>query len=258
MRFIKCENKNFYSLLRFALGLWLLFNCVGAGSCQTRQENYSAQTKQEKYDAQIEQCVLQGQKDVEGGTQCLENLYRSNPDESYITIFLARDYARSGQMDKAEKAINSFISQYPEDSSGYNVRCQIFSDRRNLPAATNDCLTAIRLAPENFDYYRDYATVVAISGNTSAAADLYGYILLKKPGDAPTLVALGRLYEKTNQLDKAIETYEKLLELKDFDLKDKVREGIEKLKQRREQQINKKRETPTGKQGAATIMPSAN
>ncbi len=192
MRFTRYENKSFSRFLKFALSVFLFFNCVGAGSCQT---------KEEKYDAQLKICVEQGQKDVAGSTECLENLLKSNPDKGFINIFLAENYAELHQLDKAEQTINIFLSQYSSDSSGYDVRCQIHSDKRDFPAATKDCLKAISLAPENFDYQRHYASVIEYSGDKSSAEDLYGYILLKKPEDVSTLVALGRLYEKTNQLD---------------------------------------------------------
>ena len=248
MRFIKYENKSFFRLLKFALSVFLFFNCVGAGSCQT---------KEEKYDTQLKMCVEQGQKDVAGSTECLEYLLKSNPDKGFINIFLAENYAELNQLDKAEQTINIFLAKYSSDSSGYDVRCQIRSDKKDFPAAMKDCLEAIRLAPENFDYLRHYASVVERSGDPSAAADLYGYILLKKPDDVLTLVALGRLYEKTNQLDKALETYERLLKL-DFDLKDKVREGVEKLKKRREKELNKDKNTDIRSQEKGKAKTSGN
>ncbi len=147
-------------------------------------------------------------------------------------------------MDEAEKTINIFISQYPTDSSGYDERCQILGDKNNILAALTACMSAIRLEPENLSCQRDYASVKQKLGDASGAEAIYKQMLSKNPGDTSTLLDLGILYEKTNRLDEAIEIYEKMLTL-DFEFKDKLKIGIDKLKARREKQL--KEEIPKSK-----------
>lgn len=232
MPFTEHKNKYFSKSLKIILGVILFFHCVGAGSCQTREE---------RYDAQLEKCVLQGHEDIAAGTRCLENLLKTYSDKSFINLFLAENYLELNYLDEAEKTINTFIAQYPKESSGYNVRCQILSDKNNFSEALKSCITAIQLAPEDTSYLRDYASVKEKSGDSLAAEVVYKQILLKNPNDELTIVALGRLYEKADRLDEAIETYEKLLK-PGFELKDKVQEGIGKLKLRREKQLKTEKE----------------
>lgn len=235
MPFTKHKNNYFTHLLKIALGFFILFHCVGAGSCQT---------KEERYDAQLKQCVLQGQEDMTLGSQCLIDILKTYPNEKFANLFLARIYERSNQLDEAEKTIDIFIAQYPKEGSGYNVRCEVLRDKNNFPAALTACMEAIRLEPENLGYQRDYASVKEKLSDFSGAEDTYQQILSKNPNDAPTVFALGRLYEITNRLDESIATYEKLLTL-DFEFMDKLKIGIERLKVKREKQL--KEEKPKSK-----------
>jgi tetratricopeptide (TPR) repeat protein len=238
MRIGKIKSKNLSKLLKFNLGILIVFISVGAGSCQTDDE---------RYDAQLKQCVEQGHKDIKDGVICLENLLKSNPKEGFVYLFLARSYRDLGRLDEAEEAINIFIYAYSKYASGYSVKCEILRDKKDFNGAFLACDRAMSLEPDNSDHKRTIATLWEAQGDIERAEFWYYLALKTNPEDQPALVALGRLYETNGKLDKAIETYEKLLKL-DFEFKDKLQEGIKKLKETRELELNQEKETNAPKQ----------
>lgn len=241
MRFID-KNGRLPKLRKYCLIALIFFNCAGAANCQTDEE---------RYDAQLEQCVVQGHKDVDSGVKCLENLLKANPHRAFIHLFLARDYRELNQLDKAEKSINAFLSAFPAYASGYEERCEILMDKKDFTGASKACVQAIELEPDKINYRQSYAKVVEEAGDFSQAEILYKQILEKNPDDESTLVSLGRLYEKMGNTDQAIETYEKLLK-PDYEFKEKLMEGIERLKKKREIELNKEKESkPKRKSKAA-------
>ncbi len=237
MRIIN-KNRKSSKLLKFCLGILIVFNCLGFASCQTVEE---------RYDTQLKQCVEQGHKDIKDGVRCLENLLKSNPNKSFIYFFLAGDYRELGRLDEAEEAINIFVYAYKNDASGYSLKCEILRDKKDFNQAFLACDKAMSLEPNESEHKRTIASLCEAQGETDRAEFWYGRALSNNPQDKNALVELGRLYEKTGKLDKAIETYEKLLKL-EFEFKDKLKEGIKKLKEMRQLELDKEKEISTPKQ----------
>ncbi len=240
MRIGKIESRKVPKLLKFCLATLVAFNCSGAGSCQTVDE---------RYDTQLETCVKLRHKEVISGVECFENLRKSNPNKGSTYLFLARSYRELGRLNEAEEAINIFVYAYETDASGQSVKCEILRDKRDFQEALLACDKAMSLEPDNSDHKRTIASLYEAQGEIDRAENWYKRALSNNPNDKNALVELGRLYEKDGKLDKAIGTYERLLEL-EFEFQDKLKEGIKKLKEMREIELNKEKELDTSKSKA--------
>lgn len=234
--------KKMSKFLKFCPAVVLVFYCTGATTCQTAKKDY---------DARLAQCVEQSHQNPDDGIECLENLRRSDPDEKFGYLFLAGTYKRINQPDKANDAINAFLKAYPSNASGYETKCEILTDLDNFSDASTACAQAIKLEPREYSHQMAYAELKEKSGEPAEAEKICQGILSNEPKNPAALLYLGRLYEKAGKTDQAIETYEKLFQT-DFELKDKLREGIKRLEEKRKRDANK--ENNSDKPGQTTPM----
>jgi tetratricopeptide (TPR) repeat protein len=231
MRFGKNNIKKFFGQMNLCLLLFIFLSCVVAGSCQTDDQ---------RYETQLKNCIEKGRSDTEDGIRCLEVLRKSDPDRGSTYLMLARNYRESGRLSEAEENINIFVNSYKNDASGYGVKCEILRDKKDLKEALLACDKAMSIQPDEVSYKRTIASVYEAQGDFERAENWYLMSLKTNPDDPNTLIALGKMYEKNGNLDKAIETYEKLLKQDDFEFKEKLREGIERLKNKKKTQTEEK------------------
>lgn len=197
------------------------FSCIVA--CQSREQ---------VYDEKLRQCVELSQSKLAEGTKCLEALLKINPDRPIVHSFLASNYRRLGELDKAERAIQTFLHSYPLEAFGHESYCEILRDKDDLPQALLECYRANELAPENEKLWLTTADVQEKMGKIGEAELNYKKALKLKPDDHAALLFLGSFYERRGRLDEAISTLERLLELKPENA-EKLKAGIEKLKAKR-------------------------
>ncbi len=232
MRFGKNNRKKFFGQMNLCLLLFILLSCVGAGSCQTEEQ---------RYETQLKKCIEKDQNNKEESVKCLEDLRKSDPDRGSTYLILARNYRELGKLNEAEETVNTFVNSNKTDASGYETKCEILRDKGNFQDALLACDKAMSLEPDEIRHKQTIASVYAAQDDFARAENWYLIILKTNPNDQNTLVALGRLYEKMNEPDKAIETYKKLLKLDNFEFKDKLQEGIKRLKDKKEAQIKEEK-----------------
>lgn len=229
MRFGRTGNNKLSKLLKSCAAALTLSVCITSVACQNADE---------KFDARLKRCVELGHNDVNGGIECLEKLLESNPDRAVIYSFLADDYRESGQIGKAEKAIEIFVRSYPNDAAGRESFCRILMEKGDLHDALAECSRAVHIEPKASSPRITAAKVQEKMGDLRAAELSYKNALEINPDDRDVLLYLGSFYERTGQLDEAIRTLERLVELKPENYK-KIEEGIKKLKEKRELRQNK-------------------
>lgn len=161
--------------------------------------------------------------------ECFESLKQKYPTHNEIDIFLARAYLDKKDLSLAESTVNSFISNYPNYASGYNVKCHVLIAKRSLLEAKENCKVALEKDNSNLDYKRNLADVETELGNDLVAEILYKQILEEDPKNISTVISLAKLYEKKDNLDDAIKTLEIALKSEN-NLKDEIKAGIERLK----------------------------
>ena len=223
MRF-GAKSKRSY-LLQFCFAFLVFCNCAISIACQSADE---------RFDAKLKKCQAASEKsDFAAAIDCLKIALEQNPDRGVVYFFLAENYKKANEIEKAEEAIKTYTALYPNDALGQESYCQILEEKGETGKALEKCLRAVQIEPENARFWLSAASVQEKNGDAAYAEQSYKKTLSINPKDQGAYLFLGRLYEKNGNLDKAIETYEKLLEMKP-EQAEKIEEGVKKLKERRD------------------------
>lgn len=220
MRFI---DDNMRKLLHFSFVFFIVCNFVTLAGCQTK----------EGFDSSFKKCQkLSEEKETEKAIICFEEAVRLNPEDASSYIYLADEYKELNQLEKAEEAIKKAISLRPQTASAHGTYGEILELKGNLQEALKERQQAVKLQPKVGIYWIDLAFTQEKLNKFTDAIESYNEALAINPNDTATLYFSGLLYERTGNLDKAIENLERY---------NKVKSGIEEIEQKLET-LKKQRE----------------
>ena len=133
----------------------------------------ACQTADNRFDASLKQCVEPNSEKPNEAIGCLNKLPALNPDRGIIYYFLANSYRRLEQFDEAERNIDVFTRNYPNDASGRESFCRILMEKGDLPNALGECVRAVSLQPDNISYRLTTAEVQIKAGDYESAEKTY-------------------------------------------------------------------------------------
>ncbi len=119
---------------------------------------------------------------------------------------------RAGQYQNALQYLNHAIAQTPHHFY-MNTRSLVFLEMRLLQEAENDLLRAIKLVPNYLEAHINISNVYRNKANFKKAKLFAEKALQISPSSAAAWSALGAVQMETNQLEDALETFSKSLEL---------------------------------------------
>lgn len=212
------------------LSISLVLACIVFLACTS-----ACQDGDRKFDEKLKQCVELGWKEMPKGTACLEDLLKANPNRIVIHSFLANNYLELHQPEKAENSAKIFLDAFPSDALGHESYCRILAEKGKLARAREECARAVQIAPDDVKIWLTTASVQEKAGQTGDAELSYKRALKLNPNDQGALLSLASFYERQGRLDEAIDQIEALLRLSP-DNAEKLREGLKKLKDKRDRQ----------------------
>lgn len=130
-------------------------------------------------------------------------------DEAFFQ--LAQIYYQLGELDKAQTANEKAIDLNPNYEWHYLLLGQIKAENGNINEAADAYKKLVEISPNDLDLYFDWAMLLTEADRPEEAIDVYNLIEERTGLNEETLVQKLPLYQKTNQLKKAIEDIQSLI-----------------------------------------------
>lgn len=194
----------------------------------------------------------------------LRRLHEAEPDNEQVHLLLASSELKTGDFEALRGTAAALCERYPDDprplyfaaeaaKTGGDVfgaialltqslgkkedyraalllRARILTEMGQPAEAVTDAAALVALEPDNEDFLLLRAECRAALQQTAEAEADYLHVRRLNPFSTEAALRLGTLYEKTGQLEKALDLYDEVLELRpDFAEAYKQRGGV-KLK----------------------------
>jgi DNA-directed RNA polymerase subunit alpha len=147
--------------------------------------------------------------------KAIENLQKSldyEADKLYVTMEKAATYRNAGDFKAAAKELKA-CANFQNVSAEYHYQLARLEEAEGLyEAATNNYQKALELAPNHQRALFHLAFRCDLSGDEEAAIDYYRQIAAGSPVYVNALLNLAVLYEDSEQLDKATQCVDAVLE----------------------------------------------
>jgi tetratricopeptide (TPR) repeat protein len=141
-------------------------------------------------------------------------LLESNPDNIQFRFNLAASYERLGDFDMAETHFKKILEVVPDNALSLNYLGYMYAEKGvNLEEAMRMIEKALTIEPDNGAFLDSYAWVLYKLGRYEEAIVPMRNAINNEQDDAILYDHQGDIYAALNQLDKAIESWEKALEL---------------------------------------------
>ncbi len=126
---------------------------------------------------------------------------------------LAFSLHQSGKLDEAERLYRQILSSQPNHIDANHLLGVLAHQRQKYPEAIAYIQTAIRLNPQNPDFYSNLGEAWRLSGDLEAAINNYQKALKIQPNNAKTHFNLGNAMQAQGKNDLAINAYQTAIDL---------------------------------------------
>jgi tetratricopeptide (TPR) repeat protein len=157
--------------------------------------------------------MLASEKQYKPAQLELEKADALRPGTFEILYNLGQTYLRAGEYSKAEFALSRALKLKPDSADTLQLLAQIYSTESRPLDALELLLRAHKIAPENTDIIFLMARVSMSQNYYEDAIPLLESGLTIAPQRSDLLAALGESYFMAGKVDKAIEKFNKLIEL---------------------------------------------
>ena len=147
----------------------------------------------------------------------IDKFIESNATKSMVIIalsltFAACSFTRLKVWKNNETLFTDIINKYPEISTPYNIRGDIYSKEENLEAALADYTKAITLDPESFEGYVNRGVVYFKGKMYVEAIEDYNKAEKLKPNFDKVYLNRGVCYKSLNNFEAALKDFNKVIE----------------------------------------------
>lgn len=163
---------------------------------------------------QISNAIMVGKKDYNKSIAFLKNTYQATPENIQPVVALVRTYLLAGKTQEAGNFLDSVIKASPKNTSARLLRGQVYSSEGKVQQAISSFEKAIKQDEKNTTSYYHLAVAHMRVKEFTKAGEVLKKGLSISPNNFSLGMSLAQLYETTNQIDEAINAYEKLLEVK--------------------------------------------
>jgi len=136
------------------------------------------------------------------------------PTNISIVKALASSQWLSGDKDGAIKSGEKALEINPDDPNVLSLVGGLFTDLKEFDRAVGYLEKALEKDPENSDTVFNLANAYLGAGSLEKAEGLFTKSLATNPDDYQVLYQLGSIYDKSKKYDQAIESFQKVVDLK--------------------------------------------
>jgi len=141
----------------------------------------------------------------------------ADPDQPDVLLLRARAYIAAKKFNPAQTDLDKVIEAKPELVDAFIERGILLADVRRFEPAIVDLTHAIELDPKNVRAYAMLASAKLQSGDNDGALQDVNSGLTISPGDPPSLLIRGSIYEAQERTSDAIDDYKNVLARDPFD-----------------------------------------
>ena len=138
------------------------------------------------------------------------NAIEIDPHFSRAHLMLGQMYYRARQMDEALQSFEQANRLNPGEYEGFYYAGSLYMEEREWEKAAQAFSEVIRLRPDALRAYTLKAEALSQLNRIEESIQLLESVVQLRSGDFQLLDLLGKLYERTGQNDKAIETYQSI------------------------------------------------
>lgn len=188
-------------------------------------------------DPQVEQMYhfyarfLENQGEMDAALANYEKMVQVSHNKGWAHGELGDFYRRRGLMEEALLAYRQAATAAEDDPALYTKLAGAHAALGEVEAAEEAFAEAIRQNEEigNYFVYASYGNFLFQQGSLAEAATMYERSLEARPIDFPVLFNLGRTYEALGEPERAVDAYERIIELADYFPAEQVELAQERL-----------------------------
>lgn len=167
------------------------FALAMAGLCTARWQEYEITRDREQSERAVAAC-----QDA-----------AANESHTETHVSLGRLYEGTGQLDKANAALEHALEMAPENAEAFAARGLVRVAEGDLQAAEREILRAIELDPEYWRHYSDLGYVHAVMGQLDKAGEQFSRAISLQPGSPIPHYQLGAVLLLQGQNLKAADAF---------------------------------------------------
>ena len=183
--------------------------------------------------------LLRNQNRFNEAIDTLRRALRVFPNDGRIYTNLGSLYSLADRHEEATQAAQAGVTFLPNEYLAYTNLCRAYNDVKKAEMAIRECNNALRLNPNDGETYFYLARANDLAGKPNEATQFYkravaGLLEFTKnnPDSSYGFYLLGNAYFADNQREKAIEAYEKCLEISPRFVRARYNVGIIQLRQK--------------------------
>lgn len=164
--------------------------------------------------------LLRNQNRFNDAIDVLRKALRRFPNDGRIYTTLGALYSLADRNEEAVQAAQAGIRFLPNEHLSYTNLCRAYNDVNKPEMAIRECNNALKISAEDGETYFYLARANDLAGKPNEATQYYKRAVTglveftkKNPDSAYGYYLLGNAYFADNQREKAIEAYEKCLEI---------------------------------------------
>ena len=164
--------------------------------------------------------LLRNQNRFDEAIDTLRKALRTFPSDGRIYTTLGALYSLGDRKEEAVQAAQAGIRYLPNEYMAYTNLCRALNDVNKPEMAIRECNNALRLKPDDGETYFYLARANDLANKPAEATRFYKRAVTgleeftrQNPDSSYGFYLLGNAYFADNQREKAIEAYEKCLEL---------------------------------------------
>ena len=155
--------------------------------------------------------LAEQQKQWDKAIQIYSDILTKQANANRVLNLLAKAYEQAGRGADYRSFLEGFVVQHPGNAGALNELGRIYGLERQWSKAESILQQALQIESVRLVSYKLMAGVLEQQGKDERVVDLYQSGLVKMPGHPLLMLELAKYYARTQQLDKAINTYETLL-----------------------------------------------
>ena len=154
-----------------------------------------------------------GMEQFDSGIASLENAQKAAPDAAEHMTALVAGYMNAGQAAKAKTFLEQVISTDPDNHHAHFLMGVMYQMQKQFPLAQRSFDAATRYKPAFVDAYLQWALALEEQGMADAALATLEKGIEAVPDSLTLAVAKAERLNRRGELDKAIATYQALLDV---------------------------------------------
>lgn len=153
----------------------------------------------------------QARKEWGAAISAFERAAAARPETAEPLFALVRIELNLGKADEARRRLEKVIEKYPEHGYAHGMLGEVLLVKKEIAAAEEKFKTANRLRPDWATPWLDRANLKLLQKNPGEAISILESALQANPKSSELRLLLGSVLNETNQIDRAIATYEVIL-----------------------------------------------